>query len=62
MRVKILRFITFIAFIIFILSACCFESETWLPYISCSISLSWLLLIAIANTPKGDNNGTRKNL
>lgn len=61
MRIKIIKFITFIAFITFILSICCIDSESWLPLISCMISSLWLILIAIANTPKGEQYGSRKN-
>lgn len=61
MRIKILRIITIIAIITFILSGCCLDSESKIPIIACGISGAWLVLIAIANTPKGDHHGTRKN-
>lgn len=56
MRVKILKIITVINLIIAILSACCLDSESWLPEILCLISSAWLLLIAVANTPKGSDH------
>lgn len=56
MRIKILKIITVINLMIALLSACCLDSESWLPKIACLISSAWLLLIAIANTPKGSDH------
>lgn len=61
MRVKILKALTIIAIITFILSGCCLDSESYIPMIACGISGAWLVLIVIANTPKGDHYGARKN-
>ena len=62
MRVKILKIITVFAIIICIFSICCLDSKSNIPTITCGISAAWLVLIAMANTPKGDHHGTRKNL
>ena len=62
MRVKVLKIITFIAVIAFIMFATALDCGSVIPMIVCMISGAWLLLIAIANTPKGDHRGTRKNI
>lgn len=60
MRVKILKVLTKIAIILMILSACALDSDSWVPTIICAISGAWLVLITIANTPKGDHHGSRE--
>lgn len=62
MRIKILKIFTFIAIINCIIFGCMLDSESYIPIIICGISAAWLLLIVIANTPKGDHDGPRKNI
>lgn len=38
-----------IALIVFVISVCMLDSESWIPTITCAISLSWLLIMGIAN-------------
>ena len=38
-----------IAIIIFVISICMLDSESWIPTITCAISLVWLLIMGIAN-------------
>ena len=54
MRVKIIKTITVIALVIWLLSVCCIDSKSWVPFISCGVSLLWLLLVTIANIPRSD--------
>lgn len=61
MRVKILKALTIIASIIFLVSVSCLDNGFWWPCITGGISAAWLLLMTIANMPKGDYYGPRKN-
>lgn len=56
MRIKILKGITKLCIIVGLISACCLDSESWLPKIICLVCSVWLLLIAVANTPKGSDH------
>lgn len=38
-----------IALIVFVISICMLDSESWIPTITCAISLIWLLIMGIAN-------------
>ena len=38
-----------IALIVFIISICMLDSKSWIPTITCAISLAWLLIMGIAN-------------
>lgn len=62
MRVKILKALTIVAVIVMLISACAIDSDSWIPYIVCGISNAWLVLMTIANMPKGDHHGPRKNI
>lgn len=46
---KILIASVIIALIVFIISICMLDSESWIPTITCAISLGWLLIMGIAN-------------
>lgn len=46
---KILIASVIIALIVFVISVCMLDSESWIPTITCAISLSWLLIMGIAN-------------
>ena len=50
MREKILKVITTIAAILFILSLCCMDSESNVPFAVGMVSCGWLGLIAVANS------------
>lgn len=54
MRVKILKIITAIALVVWVLSVCCIDSDSWIPFITCGVSELWLLLMTIANMPRED--------
>lgn len=45
----ILKTITIIAAFSFAFSACCFDSESLMPVITCATSATWLVLFIIAN-------------
>lgn len=38
-----------IAIIVFAISICMLDSESWVPTITCAVSLIWLLIMGIAN-------------
>lgn len=46
---KILIASVIIALIVFLISICMLDSESWIPTITCAISLGWLLIMGIAN-------------
>lgn len=54
MRVKIVKTVTVIALVVWLLSVCCIDSESRIPFITCGVSLLWLLLVTIANIPRSD--------
>ena len=56
MKTKILKAITYIAVVAFIMFATALDCGSVIPLIVCLLSGIWLLLIAIANTPKGGND------
>lgn len=37
------------ALIVFVISICMLDSKSWIPTITCAISLGWLLVMGIAN-------------
>jgi hypothetical protein len=49
MKNKILKAISGVAAMVFITSGCALDSQSWLPYIVCGVSLAWLVLFFIAN-------------
>lgn len=62
MKTKILKLITYIAVIAFIMFATALDCGSVIPLIVCLLSGSWLVLIAVANTPKGGNDsGSRES-
>lgn len=61
MRTKILKVLTYIAGILYVLFATAVDSGSIIPIIVCLICGTWMVLICIANTPKGDHYGSRKN-
>lgn len=46
---KILIASVIIALIVFVISICMLDSRSWIPAITCAISLGWLLIMGIAN-------------
>lgn len=40
-----------VAAVIFMVSACALDSLTWVPFVLCCLSISWLTLVGIANDP-----------
>lgn len=51
----ILKTITIIAAFSFAFSACCFDSESFVPVIACAVSATWLVLFIIANDLDGED-------
>lgn len=45
----ILKGTAMLASVTFIMSACCLDSESWLPFILCMVSMTWLAVFAYAN-------------
>lgn len=46
---KILIASVIIALIVFVISICMLDSKSWIPTITCAISLVWLLIMGVAN-------------
>ena len=62
MRVKIIRFITYLALLGLIFFSACLDSDSWFPTVACGCCIAWLMLIVIANLPRGgDGTGRREN-
>lgn len=51
-RAGAVRLSCIVAYITFMVSACMLDSMTWIPFILCCISMTWLLLVAAANDLK----------
>ena len=49
MRIKILKIVSCITAVLGILSACCLDSESWIPSIVCGVCLGWWTLFGYAN-------------
>lgn len=56
MKTKILKTITYIAVIAFLIFGAALDCGSVIPLIVCLVSGAWLVLIAVANTPKGGND------
>lgn len=50
MRAKIIKGVTYFMAVLLILSVMAIDSNSIIPFITASISLVWICLIAIANT------------
>lgn len=61
MKDKILKFITIVAWIVLIISMMSMDSQNiTIPVICAIISISWILLIAIANSKDLNDGGWRE--
>ena len=50
MRVKTIKGLAILALITAIISGCCLDSESYVPMITFGISITYLLLVCLANT------------
>lgn len=48
-RTRAVKTSCIIALITFFISACMLDSLTWIPFVLCCLSISWLGLVAMAN-------------
>lgn len=50
-RTRIVKISCYIAAVVFLISATALDSLTWIPFILCCLSISWLTLVGVANDP-----------
>lgn len=48
-RTRIIRLSCYTAAVVFLISATALDSLTWVPFVLCCLSISWLGLVAMAN-------------
>ncbi len=53
-RTRIIRLSCYTAAVVFLISATALDSLTWIPFVVCCLSISWLGLVAMANDRRKD--------
>lgn len=53
-RTRAVKTSCIVAAVMFFVSACMLDSLTWIPFVVCCLSISWLGLVAMANDRRKD--------